>query len=83
MSMCMRKHVGEYAMGVSILRAALYSAEVRNHLGISWSCLPLYRVLFLSFSLLPFLGPSWGPLDALLGSSLPLVAESVAFYVGS
>ena len=62
MSMRTRKHVGEYGMGVSILRATLYSAEVREHLGV------LFLFILFSFSLFRS-RPSWALLGALLGSS--------------
>ena len=60
-------------MGVSILRAALCSAEVRQHLGILFLFM-LFSFFFALALLMPFLGPlggllgaSWGPLGALLG----------------
>ena len=62
MFMRTRKHVGEYGMGVSILRATLYSAEVREHLGV------LFLFILFSFSLFRS-RPSWALLGPLLGPS--------------
>ena len=72
--MSMRKHVDEYAMFVSILRAALYSIETCEHPGVLFV---FFCFLLLFFALAPlgaFVGPlgallgaSWGPLGAFLG----------------
>ena len=63
--MSMRKHVDEYAMFVSILRAAFYSTEVCEHLGVLFV---FFCFLLLFFALAP-LGAFVGPLGALLGAS--------------
>ena len=47
--------------------------------GAPWSSIPPYLVVFLSFSLLPFLGlfwgPSWRPLRGLLGRALEVYSS--------